>query len=569
MNERSKRTGEESCDGPLSDRQLLRRFRDQDDHDAFAELVSRYCGLVLGVCRRTLRDEHSAEDAFQATFLVLARRGAQIRNRSSLAGWLHTVAYRTALRAGARRHRRCEEALHDDMTTTDDVLAQVTTRYEQQLLDEELHRLPAKYREPLVLRYLLGKSNGQVARELGLTVGVVEGRLKRGKDRLRLKLAKRGIGLTVCLAAIGVSRAALKAATADRLVAATVQAAAAFRTGTAAAGSHSQNVSQNAIRLAQQELAMSTSTITAAGAAAALAFVGLTLAFAGYAGHQAAQAESPELVAAVAADSPAASSSQGGSSPVGLAPAKEGPAEPDASEAEKREVMLWLKYGSFDKKSRSPAEKRILDALEQPTVMEFIDTPLADVVDTLKDYHAIEIQFDQKALDDVGIPSDTPITRALRGISLRSALRLMLRDLDLDFIVVDEVLLITTQEVADWTMETHVYGLHGDLAEFDAMLLADVIEKTIRPDTWRAGAAPEESNGSDETSSAPSAEAPRAAQRAAVEALPGCLVITQSQRAHEEIADLLQQLDLYASCARMLEEGSAHSPRAATFTPLR
>ena len=203
MNGRSKRTGEETRDGPDSDRQLLARFVDHDDEDAFARLVSRYCGLVMGVCRRTLGDEHSAEDAFQATFLVLARRASQIRARASLAGWLYAVAHRTARRAGAKRHRRREEALRDDMTATDDILAQVITRHEQQLLDEEISRLPPKYREPLVFRYLLGKSNREIAGELGVSLGVVEGRLKRAKDRLRLRLVRRGISVSAVLAAVG------------------------------------------------------------------------------------------------------------------------------------------------------------------------------------------------------------------------------------------------------------------------------------------------------------------------------------------------------------------------------
>ena len=146
-------------------------------------LVARHAALVLGVCRRTLGDEHRAEDAFQAVFLVLARRASQIRKRSSLAGWLYAVAYRTAQRSKAKRRGRREQALRDEMPDTDDLLAGISSRYEQQLLDEELHRLGEKYREPLVLRYLMGKSNRQVAAALGLTLGVVEGRLKQGKDR--------------------------------------------------------------------------------------------------------------------------------------------------------------------------------------------------------------------------------------------------------------------------------------------------------------------------------------------------------------------------------------------------
>ncbi|MHC4401117.1 MAG: RNA polymerase sigma factor [Planctomycetota bacterium] len=322
MNERSKRTGEEPRDGVISDRGLLRDFVDHNDEDAFAVLVSRYCGLVLGVCRRTLRDEHSAEDAFQATFFVLARRASKIRNRSSLAGWLYAVAHRTALRANAKRHQRREEPLGDDMTATDDTLAEVTSRYEQQLLDEELNRLPERLREPLVLRYLMGKSNKQIAGELGLTVSVVQGRLKRGKDRLRLCLVKRGIGVTAALAAVGTSTGMLEAATADSLVAATVPTAVALRSGAQPVGSYSQE----ALRLAQKELAVSTFRITAttSGVAAALVVAGLALAWAGNATQQTAAAGSPQVAATAPLDLPGELSIPDGSLPVQLAMAQGG-----------------------------------------------------------------------------------------------------------------------------------------------------------------------------------------------------------------------------------------------------
>ncbi len=115
------------------------------------------------------------------------------------------------------------------------------------------------------------------------------------------------------------------------------------------------------------------------------------------------------------------------------------------------------KYKSVDLASRGPAERKIEDQLKSPTTLEFIETPFTDVVEYLKDLHGIEIQLDKKALDDVGVAADTPITRNLKGISLRSALRLLLRELQLTYIIQDEVLLITTQEQADTRPNTKVY----------------------------------------------------------------------------------------------------------------
>jgi hypothetical protein len=115
------------------------------------------------------------------------------------------------------------------------------------------------------------------------------------------------------------------------------------------------------------------------------------------------------------------------------------------------------KFASVDLKKTGPAEERIKQALEDSTVMEFVETPLSDVVDYLKDYHKIEIQLDTKALEDAGAGSDTPITKNLKGISLRSALRLMLGGLDLTYVIKDEVLLITTPEKASSELVTKVY----------------------------------------------------------------------------------------------------------------
>ncbi|HUT90257.1 MAG TPA: sigma-70 family RNA polymerase sigma factor [Thermoguttaceae bacterium] len=578
MNGRSKRTGEESCDGPLSDRQLLKRFADHGDEDAFAELVSRYGGLVLGVCRRTLRDEHSAEDAFQATFLVLARRASRIRNRSSLAGWLYAVAYRTAVRANARRHRRREEALPHDMTATDDTLAQVTSRYEQQLLDEEIHRLPPKYRDPLVFRYLMGKSNNEIARELGVRLGVVEGRLKRAKDRLRLRLVRRGISITATLAAAAGAARVLEAATPDSLVAATVQTAAAFRTGSPSPGSHSQN----AIRLAQKELAMSAPAVatTTSVAAIALVIAGLTLAWAGDGGQPPPTTPGPDVAATIQTHWPATLSIAGGPAPVRLAMAEDQPtpaapaekpstvAEPEeaaldvmprsgsgAREAlwstltERRRGTLREMYDKVDFRSMSPGELRIRAALDAPTEWEFIETPLSDVLHTVEEFHAITIQPDVKAFYEVGIPADCPITRAVKGVRLRTALTLVLRDLDLAFVVLDDVLLITTPKEADAMLQTHVYSLHR-LPGFDSETVAKILQATVCPDTWRTGAPPDKAASQNAPSAA--TDAPKTPPRGIVKTLPGGLVITQSQRVHDEILPLLSELERFRKSAEVL-----------------
>ena len=131
----------------VSDLALLKRFIASRDESAFAELVSRYSELVLGVCRRVLTVQQDVEDAFQAVFLVLAGDAGKIRKRRSIASWLYGVAHRIALRALARRYRRREEALGEDVMGQTNPLAELASRHEQEAVDDELNQLPEKYRE--------------------------------------------------------------------------------------------------------------------------------------------------------------------------------------------------------------------------------------------------------------------------------------------------------------------------------------------------------------------------------------------------------------------------------------
>src|SRR5215472_6015997 len=182
--------------GPLiddnrSDRELLDCFVQRRDDAAFAALVRRHGPMVLSVCRRVLRHAQDTEDAFQATFLVLARKAARLRRPELLANWLYGVAYRTAQHArerSARRHQREREAASMPAPTTDPESPQLELR---RVLDEELHRLPEKYRLPLVLCYLEGKTNKEAACLLGWPSGSMAHRLERGRDLLRERLGAR------------------------------------------------------------------------------------------------------------------------------------------------------------------------------------------------------------------------------------------------------------------------------------------------------------------------------------------------------------------------------------------
>jgi RNA polymerase sigma factor (sigma-70 family) len=183
------------------DQDLLRRFAAARDEAAFAQLVQRHGPMVLGVCRRVLNDPHAAEDAFQATFLALARRPAGIRKHASVGGWLHRVAYRAAQRerfAAARRQAR-ERQAPVAAGPERDPLAELSWREVSVVLDAELQALPDRFRAPLVLCYLEGMTRDEAARHLGWSAGAVKGRLERGRELLRRRLVRRGVTLSAAL----------------------------------------------------------------------------------------------------------------------------------------------------------------------------------------------------------------------------------------------------------------------------------------------------------------------------------------------------------------------------------
>jgi RNA polymerase sigma factor (sigma-70 family) len=189
---------------PSSDAELLRRWVDRRDEDAFAALVARHGRMVHGVCRRVLGNTHDADDAFQAVFLILARKAAGLRHPEALPGWLHGVAVRLACKARTATRRRCAgtDSIASELRDPHpDPLDAISARELLGLIDHEVARLPEVYRLPLVLCDLEERTQPEAARLLGWTLGSFRGRLLRGRERLRARLARRGIVPAVLTAA--------------------------------------------------------------------------------------------------------------------------------------------------------------------------------------------------------------------------------------------------------------------------------------------------------------------------------------------------------------------------------
>jgi RNA polymerase sigma factor (sigma-70 family) len=220
-----RRLGARDAAGRLDDRQLLDRFASGRDEAAFEELLTRHGPMVLDVCRRVLGDRAAADDAFQATFLVLASKAGSIRRGELLGNWLYGVAYRTAARAKVEAARRKAREAAAPTPPQTDPLAEMTVRELFAVLDEELNRLPPRYRAPLVGCYLEGRTRDEVAGRLGYSLATLDRLLGRGRDLLRARLARRGVTSSAALLPLLLSQGAAAARLPAPLFGDTVRAA--------------------------------------------------------------------------------------------------------------------------------------------------------------------------------------------------------------------------------------------------------------------------------------------------------------------------------------------------------
>ena len=263
----------------LTDDQLLARFVSQSDDAAFEALVERHGPMVLSVCRGVLKDPNDAQDAFQATFLVLVRKARSIRAGSSLGSWLYRVAFNMSIQINseAARRQRVEKRagelatpMKKDHELGDDLVP---------ALYEEVSRLPEKYRLPVVLCHLEEMTHAQAAQQLGWTEGTVRGRVARAREKLRRRLARRGLALSVGAMAGALaerSASAASAAVPAAWIDGTVKAAMAIAAGqSVAAGVVSAPAVVLSARMVRS-LSMTNLKLTAASllAASAAAFVG-------------------------------------------------------------------------------------------------------------------------------------------------------------------------------------------------------------------------------------------------------------------------------------------------------
>jgi RNA polymerase sigma factor (sigma-70 family) len=391
-----------------TDRELLRRFARQRDETAFATLVDRHGPMVLSVCRRVLDDAHDADDAFQATFLVLARRAASPGWEDSIGNWLYGVAHRTALKARARGLRRqAHETQGADMEprggddrrlscpAETDPQVEAARREFRSVLDEELARLPDKYRAPLVLCYLEGKTNEEAARELGWPAGSMSRHLTRGRDLLRERLTSRGVAFSTGLFTTVLAESAAPASVPAGLAVAAVRLAAVGASGQAGA--------PELVTLAEGVLKAMFLHKLKMAAAILVAVVGLGLG-AGSVWHQ-----------LQAADAKAAEK-----------PNKPKPEEKKetADPAPKAPEVKGLTPAALAREYR----RRLAQQVNLPNGIP-ANTPLKEALELLSEKCDVTLIIDSKAFEGIGVQKveEQNVTLPkIAGVSLNTVLRLLL-----------------------------------------------------------------------------------------------------------------------------------------------
>lgn len=395
--------------GDNADAELLERFVRVRDDTAFELLVWRHGGMVLNLCRRMLRHEQDAEDAFQATFLALAREAAAVGRREALAGWLYRVAFRIALKIRSKANGRRSLVPVGDRPASS---APVELEWSEVrgILDEEVRRLPGKYRLPFVLCCLEGRSNTDAAGELGCPRGTVDSRLSWAKQRLRQRLAQRGVTLTTGAVALDLMLEANASGTApSELVKSTVQASWNFVFGPAA-GAMAAPVALARGVLHAMFIDRMKRAVFAVLAVAVLGGLGL----AGYS----AQAGDPQKKSL--ADQPIKDETQKGAA-AAPRPAERG----DAGQKDAAKPALLTNH-QIREQLRAPAK---LDAA-------FENVPLRDILEYVSDRYNMPVRIDHVAFARIGFKNtrdilDTSVTIAkARGVTFDQLLREALAQFD-------------------------------------------------------------------------------------------------------------------------------------------
>ena len=494
--------------------------------------------MVASVCRCTVADSASAEDAFQATFLVLLKSAKKIQNRRSVAAWLHGVAYRTACRLRKQRLANVSEQSPDEVIALnqadEDPINVLARKLELEALDQELERLPQGLREILVEHYLLGYTAPQIAERTALSVSAIEGRIRRGRYALLRQLAKRGVSLTVLVAASSWFQQHLQAAEANEWTetfldsylpkdasptdtdfepqsdtisslvcgemnmfnATMLKIAYSAGTTLLVGGMITFNLlgdgnrpsagmqKSHEVGFTMQTIPEETTTVVAQFGGSAKATI---------AGSSGAGEATVTPANAVAVDPNVAAKTDGQVAGSGGASAPRERVKPESREPIQWQVAdgeppAWLQSSNLDQTEREMREQ-VRSKLRETINVDFQGTPLRDVMQDVQEMTGLSIVIDTVEFGRAGIEPETPLT--LQGeMSVREFLRRSFKSIEnadsgLAYTVHESSIEITSVEAASADPAIRYYDLAYVLPN-DTHLSAviNAIEQTISPDTW-------------------------------------------------------------------------------------
>ena len=520
-----KRSSGEQEEIPLvmwDDTQLLKAFVASENSEALRVIIERYGPMVMTICQRATAQHVDAEDAFQATFLILVQRARKIRKHKSLAGWLFQVARRTAVRARQRQQNKRELTVLSDHEpiSNQNLFAEIAQEFEAEQIDIVLAGLPEKYRDPLVMFHYQQMSVSEICEAMNSTQGSIEGLLKRGRSELKRRLQQAGITLSSFAIVTLLSQSQVQAGQ-------ICSAGLINQTLSALAGSAelTSTLPEAIEHLAQQEW-MPMLTNSAIAKSTLITSAALSIAI--IAGSTFVVGEPPQGESSINTQLTLGENEPSSDTPDGdFALTDKQPANEKTTEKTAKKPIT----------NRSDAWKETFrQALKEDTEFNFVDTPLSDAVQIIGEQHGMNILLDRLVLEEAGIPTDEPVNLAISDVSLESALKIMFENMpseELVYILEDEVMKITTSTKADELLEVRFYPIPKGLSESsdtkDPQLMDFVMDMIDEGDAWK-----------------------RDGGLGTIWIVGNSLAVRQTQRIHREMEKFWSELE-----AQMEEEKSA------------
>jgi RNA polymerase sigma factor (sigma-70 family) len=499
----------ERCWDDVPDDELLELIQHSRSRDAMAQMVDRYASLVASVVARHLRNPASREEAFQATFLVLFQSANKIRKKSSLASFLFGVALRVSKRLRTQETQNTKRLSKQENQSVDslpenetiDPFEMLAKRLQTSVLDEEIELLPESLRTPIVDHYFAGKSTPEIAKAMNLSVSAVEGRIKRGKQRLRTRLSYRGVSISACLVAVQTQSSGVSASELERWSESVLNYGSDpnfFQPSPLNSDSH-----QTLRKLVQGELQMKSFTsppwLFWSGSVCLITIVGLGMLQVSNGGSPATQSQKQGTI--IASDVSPTSDEMpllqmgGGMGGMGggMGGMGGGMAGMGGGEVSVTDVVEWTNEPSTAPQwlASSPGNdddvvfREITAKLNERIQLTLEGVPLSEFARKMSEVLELDVILDDKALEDAGIQLDEMVSiQRIKAARAKDLLKQILDPLECTYTIEYEALVITTKEGS--SAETlGYYDLSYVLPDNSTIPdLMESIQTSVTPDVW-------------------------------------------------------------------------------------